>query len=206
MSSATTPIAVLYCRVSSQKQVKNGHGLDSQEHRCREFTAYKGYEVGEVFRDEGVSGGMIDRPGMKAMLGWLRKRRGEALRVIFDDISRLARDFEAHKQLRAAIGSVGAVLESLSMMLLTVPVFYPIVAALGVDLIWFGIFVVVAIEISLITPPVGLNVFVLKAVVRDIGTGVIFRGVLPFVAMDIVRIILLILVPGLALWLPSTMG
>ncbi|RVU33917.1 TRAP transporter large permease [Hwanghaeella grinnelliae] len=101
---------------------------------------------------------------------------------------------------------LGAVLESLSMMLLTVPVFYPIVAALGVDLIWFGIFVVVAIEISLITPPVGLNVFVLKAVVRDIGTGVIFRGVLPFVAMDIVRIILLILVPGLALWLPSTMG
>lgn len=115
MSSATTPIAVLYCRVSSQKQVKNGHGLDSQEHRCREFTAYKGYEVGEVFRDEGVSGGMIDRPGMKAMLGWLRKRRGEALRVIFDDISRLARDFEAHKQLRAAIGSVGAVLESPSV-------------------------------------------------------------------------------------------
>lgn len=101
---------------------------------------------------------------------------------------------------------LGAVLESLSMMLLTVPVFYPIVAALGVDLIWFGIFVVVAIEISLITPPVGLNVFVLKAVVRDIRTGVIFKGVLPFVAMDIVRIILLILVPGLALWLPSTMG
>lgn len=101
---------------------------------------------------------------------------------------------------------LGAVLESLSMMLLTVPVFYPIVAGLGVDLVWFGIFVVVAIEISLITPPVGLNVFVLKSVVPDIRTGTIFRGVLPFVAVDIVRLLILIALPGLALWLPSTMG
>ena len=92
------------------------------------------------------------------------------------------------------------------MMLLTVPVFYPLVAALGVDLVWFGIFVVVAIEISLITPPVGLNVFVLKAVVQDIRTGTIFRGVVPFIGMDIVRIFLLVAFPGLALWLPSTMG
>jgi len=100
---------------------------------------------------------------------------------------------------------LGAVLESISMMLLTVPVFFPVVTGLGVDPIWFGIFVVVAIEISLITPPVGLNVFVLKSIVPDVPTGTIFRGVIPFVAMDVVRILLLIAVPALALLIPSTM-
>lgn len=100
---------------------------------------------------------------------------------------------------------LGAVLESLSMMLLTVPIFYPVVQALGVDLIWFGIFVVVAIEISLITPPIGLNVFVLKSIVEDIDTRTVFAGVIPFVAMDILRILLLIAVPALALAIPRTM-
>jgi tripartite ATP-independent transporter DctM subunit len=100
---------------------------------------------------------------------------------------------------------LGAVLESISMMLLTVPVFFPVVVGLGIDPIWFGIFVVVAIEISLITPPVGLNVFVLKSIVPDVSTGTVFRGVIPFIAMDIVRILLLIAVPSLALLIPSTM-
>lgn len=101
--------------------------------------------------------------------------------------------------------ALGCVIESISMMLLTVPVFYPVVVGLGVDPIWFGIFVVVAIEISLITPPVGLNVFVLRAVVPDVPTGTVFRGVAPFIAVDVVRIMLLIAVPWLALILPSTM-
>ena len=101
--------------------------------------------------------------------------------------------------------ALGCVIESISMMLLTVPVFYPVVVGLGVDPIWFGIFVVVAIEISLITPPVGLNVFVLRAVVPDVPTGTVFRGVAPFIAVDVVRILLLIAVPWLALILPSTM-
>lgn len=101
---------------------------------------------------------------------------------------------------------LGAVLESLSMMLLTVPVFFPVVTALGIDPIWFGIFVVVAIETSLITPPVGLNVFVLKTVVPDVRTETVFRGVMPFVAMDVVRILLLIALPWLALAIPSSMG
>lgn len=100
---------------------------------------------------------------------------------------------------------LGAILESLSMMLLTVPIFYPVVEALGVDLIWFGIFVVVAIEISLITPPIGLNVFVLKTVIRDVDTRTVFVGVIPFVLMDILRILLLLAVPMLALALPQTM-
>ena len=68
-------IAVIYTRVSSKSQVKKGDGLDSQEQRCREFAAYKDHEVAEVFRDEGVSGGLVDRPGMKEMMTWLRKNR-----------------------------------------------------------------------------------------------------------------------------------
>jgi tripartite ATP-independent transporter DctM subunit len=100
---------------------------------------------------------------------------------------------------------LGMVIESLSMMLLTVPVFHPVVQALGVDPIWFGIFVVVAVEISLITPPIGLNVFVLRTVLRDTDTSTIFKGLLPFVAMDIVRILLLLAVPALALAIPRTM-
>ncbi|XWN32454.1 MAG: TRAP transporter large permease [Devosia sp.] len=101
---------------------------------------------------------------------------------------------------------LGMVLESLSMVLLTVPIFAPLVAGLGYDLIWFGIVVVVMTEISLITPPVGLNVFVLKTVLPDVPLGSIFKGVVPFILADIVRVGLLLAIPGLALWLPSLMG
>ncbi|MEM7778513.1 MAG: recombinase family protein, partial [Pseudomonadota bacterium] len=62
------PRAVIYCRVSSHKQFKKGDGLGSRETRCREYARYKGYDVADVFVDEGVSGGMIDRPGMQEML------------------------------------------------------------------------------------------------------------------------------------------
>ncbi|WP_339108372.1 TRAP transporter large permease [Thioclava sp. GXIMD4216] len=96
---------------------------------------------------------------------------------------------------------LGCMLEGLSMIMLTVPVFYPIVAAQGFDLIWFGIFVVVITEISYITPPVGMNAFVLRSVVPDVRLGTIFRGLLPFVAMDIVRIGLIIAFPSLVLLL-----
>ena len=100
---------------------------------------------------------------------------------------------------------LGCILDSMSMMFLTVPVFYPVVAGLGYDLIWFGIIVVTVIEISLITPPIGLNVFVLHQVQRDIPTPVIFRGVMPFVAADIVRVSLLVAFPAIALVLPALM-
>ncbi|MGR3802849.1 TRAP transporter large permease [Marinibacterium profundimaris] len=96
---------------------------------------------------------------------------------------------------------LGCVLESLSMIMLTVPVFYPIVAAQGIDLIWFGIFVVMVTEISYITPPVGMNAFVLRSVVPDVRLGTIFRGLGPFVMMDVVRVALLTAVPGLVLLL-----
>ena len=100
---------------------------------------------------------------------------------------------------------LGCVFESLSMLLLTVPIFFPIVTGLGYDPIWFGIIVVVVTEISLITPPVGLNVFVLRAVVGDVPTATIFKGVTPFWAVDIIRLLLLLLLPALVLFLPNQM-
>ena len=100
---------------------------------------------------------------------------------------------------------LGMVLESLSMVLLTVPIFAPMMAALGYDLVWFGIVVVVVTEISLITPPVGLNVFVLKTVMPDVPLGRIFRGIVPFILADIVRLALIVAVPSLVLLLPGLM-
>ncbi|MCM2320135.1 MAG: TRAP transporter large permease [Pseudomonas sp.] len=101
---------------------------------------------------------------------------------------------------------LGCVLESMSMILLTVPVFYPMVQAMGMDLIWFGILVVVVTEISLITPPVGMNVFVLRGVVPDVKLSTIFRGVTPFVVADVVRLGLIIAIPALSLLLPHSLG
>ncbi|EMP56232.1 TRAP dicarboxylate transporter subunit DctM [Marinobacter santoriniensis NKSG1] len=98
---------------------------------------------------------------------------------------------------------LGMVFESLSMLLLTVPVFYPLVQSLGFDLVWFGIVVVVVTEISLITPPVGMNVFVLSAVLRDVRTGTIFKGVTPFWCADIVRLALITFVTPISLFLPG---
>jgi tripartite ATP-independent transporter DctM subunit len=101
---------------------------------------------------------------------------------------------------------LGCVLESMSMILLTVPIFYPVVQHLGFDLVWFGIIVVVVTEISLITPPVGLNVFVLRTVLPDIPTGTVFRGVLPFIAADVVRLTLLVAFPAITLVLTRFVG
>ncbi|MCC6006581.1 MAG: TRAP transporter large permease [Rhodobacteraceae bacterium] len=100
---------------------------------------------------------------------------------------------------------LGCFLESLSMLLLTIPIFFPIVQFLGIDPIWFGILVVVAIEISLITPPIGLNVFILKSMVRDIPLLTIFKGIMPFLAVDVIRLVLLLLFPALVLFLPQNM-
>lgn len=98
---------------------------------------------------------------------------------------------------------LGCVFESLSMILLTVPIFFPLVLELGYDPIWFGIVVVVVTEISLITPPVGLNVFVLRGVLPDVSTSTIFRGVTPFWIADLFRLAIIVAIPALSLWLPS---
>ncbi len=101
---------------------------------------------------------------------------------------------------------LGCVLESMSMVLLTVPVFYPLVSHLGFDLIWFGIIVVVVTEISFITPPVGMNVLVLKSLLPDVAMRTIYRGVTPFVAVDILRLGVLLAFPAISLILPRYLG
>lgn len=106
--------AVIYCRVSHAKQATQGTGLGSQETRCREFAALRSYEVVKVFKDD-ASGGLIDRPGMQAMLSFLRQNRRKPHAVIIDDISRLARGLHAHMELRAAINRAGGLLESPSI-------------------------------------------------------------------------------------------
>ena len=115
-SSPARMKAVVYCRVSSAAQVAKGHGNASQRTRCEEFARMKGYEIVAHFEDEAVSGGVIDRPGMLAMLAYLKKHRrsGEYV-VLIDDISRLARNIRGHLDLRDAISETGARLESPSI-------------------------------------------------------------------------------------------
>jgi C4-dicarboxylate transporter DctM subunit len=100
---------------------------------------------------------------------------------------------------------LGTAMEELSMILLTVPVFFPLVVHLGFDPIWFGILVVVVVEIGLISPPVGMNLFVLNALLPQVSTPTLFRGVLPFVVADVIRLAILIAFPAISLWLPSMM-
>jgi C4-dicarboxylate transporter, DctM subunit len=100
---------------------------------------------------------------------------------------------------------LGTAMEELSMILLTVPIFFPLVVHLGFDPIWFGILIVVVVEIGLISPPVGMNLFVITALLPHVPTHVLFRGVLPFMVADIVRLGILIAFPTLSLWLPSMM-
>lgn len=101
---------------------------------------------------------------------------------------------------------LGTIIEGLAMIFLTVPIFVPLVDALGFDLIWFGIVMVMVVEISLITPPIGLNVFVIKSMMPDVPLGKIFKGIVPFFCADIVRLMLVVFLPGLALWLPRVVS
>ena len=100
---------------------------------------------------------------------------------------------------------LGTVMEELTMVLLTIPLFFPIVTALGVDPVWFGVLIVMVVQIGLISPPVGMNLFVLNALLPRVGLGTIFRGVWPFVIVQIVMLAILVALPGLSLWLPSFM-
>jgi tripartite ATP-independent transporter DctM subunit len=96
---------------------------------------------------------------------------------------------------------LGCVMDSIAMLLLTVPVVLPIILEAGFDPVWFGIIAVITVEVGLITPPVGMNVFVIKSVSPNVSIGQIFKGVFPFVLSDMVRLILLIAFPVLALGL-----
>ncbi len=101
---------------------------------------------------------------------------------------------------------LGCLMDAMAMIILTVPIIFPVVTALGFDPIWFGVIIVMTVELGLIHPPVGMNVFVIKSVVKDVSFTTIFKGVLPFVATDIVRLVILIAFPVIALWLPTRMG
>ena len=100
---------------------------------------------------------------------------------------------------------LGTVMEELTMVLLTIPLFFPIVAALGYDPVWFGVLIVMVVQIGLISPPVGMNMFVLNALLPGVGLGAIYRGCWPFVLVLVIMLGLLIAFPGLSLWLPSLM-
>ena len=100
---------------------------------------------------------------------------------------------------------LGCLLDSLAMILLTIPIVFPIVSALGYDPVWFGIIIVMVVELGLITPPIGMNVFVIKGIARDVPLATIFRGVAPFIVTQIALIVILVAFPQIALWLPSTM-
>jgi C4-dicarboxylate transporter, DctM subunit len=100
---------------------------------------------------------------------------------------------------------LGCLMDAMAMIILTVPIIFPVVTQLGFDPVWFGIIIVMTVELGLIHPPVGMNVFVIKSVVQDVSFTTIFKGVLPFVATDILRLVILIAFPIIALWLPSRM-
>jgi C4-dicarboxylate transporter DctM subunit len=101
---------------------------------------------------------------------------------------------------------LGCLMDAMAMIILTVPIIFPVVTQLGFDPIWFGVIIVMTVELGLIHPPVGMNVFVIKSVVQDVSFTTIFKGVLPFVATDIFRLVILISFPMIALWLPGRMG
>jgi tripartite ATP-independent transporter DctM subunit len=100
---------------------------------------------------------------------------------------------------------LGCLMDAMAMIILTVPIVFPAVTALGFDPIWFGIIIVMTVELGLIHPPVGMNVFVIKTAVEDVSFSTIFRGVLPFIGADLLRLAILIAAPPIALWLPSLM-
>jgi C4-dicarboxylate transporter, DctM subunit len=99
--------------------------------------------------------------------------------------------------------SLGCIMGTLPLVFITVPIFAPVVEGLGYDLIWFGIIMVVVSEIGLITPPVGMNVFIMKGVADDVPLSTIFRGIFPFLLADIARLVTLIALPQLSLFLPQ---
>jgi tripartite ATP-independent transporter DctM subunit len=101
---------------------------------------------------------------------------------------------------------LGCFMESLAMILLTVPIFYPLVVDAGFDPIWFGVIAVVTVETGLISPPVGMNLFVVRAAAEDLDLKDVMVGVLPFVVTDVIRLTILIAFPAITLALPRLLG
>ncbi len=190
------------------------------------FTATEGAGMGAV-------GAAVVALGRRA-LGWralyaalLESARTTAMLFViligalmfaeFINITTMPRDLEAFVSrfalspvmVVAAICAIyvvlGTAMEELSMVLLTLPVFFPVIVHLGFDPVWFGIIIVCVVEIGLISPPVGMNMFVLKTLLPEVSTGTVFRGVMPFMWADVVRLAILVAFPWISLWLPSLM-
>ena len=101
---------------------------------------------------------------------------------------------------------LGAFFDEVAAMVITLPFVIPVIQTLGYDLVWWGIVNVVVIGIGMLTPPIGINVMVLNSMHKSISLGTIYRGILPFLCVDLVRLALLVLFPVLTLWLPRVLG
>jgi C4-dicarboxylate transporter DctM subunit len=101
--------------------------------------------------------------------------------------------------------ALGSLMEAFAVMVITVPIVTPLVLSLGFDLIWWGIIMLIVVEVGMIHPPLGLNVFVLKSILPEVPLWTIYKGVMPFCAADLIKLVLMVLIPAITLWLPSTM-
>jgi TRAP-type C4-dicarboxylate transport system permease large subunit len=119
-------------------------------------------------------------------------------------------DLEVHRYVIILLFSVmflllGAVLDTFGMLILTLPLVFPVCRSLGFDPVWFGIYMTVMMEIAMLTPPIGLNVFVMQKVTPEVALLEIFMGVTPFVLICLLMVILLVAFPQIVTWLPATM-
>jgi C4-dicarboxylate transporter DctM subunit len=101
---------------------------------------------------------------------------------------------------------LGSILDGLALMLLTTPIFLPIIQDMGMSPIWFGIFLVRAMEMGFIHPPIGMNLFIINNIAKDVSLSRIFKGVIPFLASDFLHLLLLIFIPATVTWLPAVLG
>jgi len=100
---------------------------------------------------------------------------------------------------------LGMLMNIMPMILLTLPILFPTIKALGFDPIWFGVIMVILVELGCITPPVGMNVFVVAGIAKDVPMRTIFRGIFPFVIVELLLVVLLVIFPEIALLLPNAM-
>ena len=102
--------------------------------------------------------------------------------------------------------ALGSIMDSMAVMVITVPVVTPMITGMGYDMLFWGVLMLVIVETGMITPPFGMNLFIIKSVKNDVALSTVIRGVVPFILADLVKIVLLVAFPALSLWLPSTMG
>ena len=130
---------------------------------------------------------------------------------ITDVLSGVGRDMDASPVVAIIVMALlllalGSFLDGVALMLLPTPIFLPIAVDLGYSPIWFGIFLVRTMEIGFVHPPLGLNIYVIQGIAKDLSLGTIFRGVIPFLVADFIHLGFLIGFPALTLWLPSVVG